>query len=198
MEAMEGGNRSGDPTPLARDLQQKLGELQRTSRELDSIWRMQMVRQGSAKIDIWKRKVEAVAEEADFMSSSLDRFGGRESRRRREQQEREELLADAAMGRRIKGEMDEEAAVQGHVVRSRRMLNDMFEQGTGILASMAGSRERIKKAQKKMLDVINSVGLGDSVLRMIERRHKTDAYVAIGGMVVIVTFTAGLLWWAWG
>jgi hypothetical protein len=142
------------------------------------------------------------------------------------------------MGRRLKAEMDEEAAVAGHVLRSRRMLADMFEQGSGILAGMAGSRERIKvrpaaraaagrgrgtprrgvaaraseasrapptqaptprpptstppdapppptpqKAQKKMLDVINSVGLGDSVLRMIERRHKTDAYIALGGMV---------------
>ena len=34
-----------------------------------------------------------------------------------------------------------------------------------------------------MLDVINSVGLGDSVLRMIERRHKGDTYIALGGMV---------------
>lgn len=48
------------------------------------------------------------------------------------------------MGRRIKDEMDEEAAVAGHVMRSRRMLSDMFEQGSGILANMAGSRERIK------------------------------------------------------
>jgi hypothetical protein len=40
-----------------------------------------------------------------------------------------------------------------------------------------------QKAQKKMLDVINSVGLGESVLKMIERRHKGDLYLALGGMV---------------
>jgi len=90
------------------------------------------------------RKVEAVSEESAFISSSLDRFGGREARRRREQAEREELMQAAEMGRRVKHEMDEEAAVAGHVTRSRRMLNDMFEQGSGILANMAGSRERIK------------------------------------------------------
>jgi Golgi SNAP receptor complex protein 2 len=85
-----------------------------------------------------------VSEEAAFIGSSLDRFGGREARRRREQAEREELMVDAERGRRYRDAEDEEAAVQGHVVRSRRMLNDMFEQGTGILAGMAGSRERIK------------------------------------------------------
>jgi hypothetical protein len=31
------------------------------------------------------RKVEAVSEEAAFIASSLDRYGGREARRRREQ-----------------------------------------------------------------------------------------------------------------
>lgn len=40
-----------------------------------------------------------------------------------------------------------------------------------------------QKAQKKMLDVINSVGLSSSVLKMIERRHKNDLYLALGGMV---------------
>lgn len=41
----------------------------------------------------------------------------------------------------------------------------------------------LQKAQKKMLDVINSVGLSSSVLKMIERRHKNDLYLALGGMV---------------
>jgi Golgi SNAP receptor complex protein 2 len=45
-----------------------------------------------------------------------------------------------------------------------------------------------------MLDVINSVGLGESVLKMIERRHKTDAYIAVGGMVGL----AGGLGFFWG
>lgn len=40
-----------------------------------------------------------------------------------------------------------------------------------------------QEAQRKVLDVINSVGLGDSVLRMIERRHRGDLYLALGGMV---------------
>ncbi len=85
-----------------------------------------------------------MSEEAAFIARSLDRFGGREARRRREAAERDELIQSAELGRRIKSEMDEEAAVAGHVTRSRRMINEMFEQGSGVLASMAGSRERIK------------------------------------------------------
>ncbi|KAF8056259.1 MEMB11 [Scenedesmus sp. PABB004] len=182
---------------LARDLQQKLAELQRTSRELDGSWRMALVRQQTAKHDVWKRKVEQVSEEADFLRTSLERFGGRQALRQREAADRDELLARAEAGRRVKDEMDEEAAVAGHIGRSRRYLGEMFEQGTSILAGMSANRERIKAAQTKVLDVINSVGLGESVLKMIERRHRTDAYIAVGGMVATVLLTIGLIWWAW-
>jgi hypothetical protein len=51
------------------------------------------------------------------------------------------------MGRQIKEQMDEEAAVMGHVTRSRRMMAEMFEQGGSILANMSQNRERIKVGQ---------------------------------------------------
>ncbi len=93
-------------------------------------------------------KVEQVAEEAELLRRALERFGGREAARQREADDRAELLARAEVGRRIKDEMDEEAAVAGHVSRSRRYLSDMFEQGTAVLADMASNRERIKVLRK--------------------------------------------------
>ena len=38
-------------------------------------------------------------------------------------------------------------------------------------------------AQRKMLDVLNTVGLSDSLLRVIDRRHKMDRWLTYGGMV---------------
>jgi hypothetical protein len=72
------------------------------------------------------------------------RFGGRQSQRQQEAADRDELLQQAELGRQMKNEMDEEQAVMGHIGRSRRYLNDMFEQGGSILVGMAGNRERIK------------------------------------------------------
>ncbi len=89
-------------------------------------------------------KVEQVAEEADFLRSALDKYGSREQRRAAEHADRQELLERAEVGRRLKDEMDEEAAVMGHVNRSQRYLAEMFETGTSILTNMAGNRERIK------------------------------------------------------
>ena len=41
----------------------------------------------------------------------------------------------------------------------------------------------LKAAKTKALDVINSLGLSDSLLRVIERRQKMDKYITYGGMV---------------
>ena len=47
--------------------------------------------------------------------------------------------------------MDEEAAVQGHVNNSKRVLEEAYQTGTAILGNMAGQRERLKvSAQGKL------------------------------------------------
>ena len=45
----------GVATGLSRQLQQKLSDLQKISSQMESIWRMQVVKESAAKRDIWKR-----------------------------------------------------------------------------------------------------------------------------------------------
>lgn len=45
----------GAATGLSRQLQQKLSDLQKISSQMESIWRMQVVKESTAKRDIWKR-----------------------------------------------------------------------------------------------------------------------------------------------
>lgn len=164
---------------------------------MDAIWRMQVVRENASKRDVWKRKVEQVHEEVDTFRRALERYSSRESRRAAEQREREELLERADQGRRAKQEMDLEGQIQGHVHRSKRYLEEMYDQGAAILANMAGNRERLKAAHKKALDVLNTVGLGDSLLRLIERRQRADIWMAYGGMIFITLVVVVLVWWSW-
>jgi hypothetical protein len=54
--------------------------LQRISQDMDALWRMQIIKETGAKRDLWKNKVEQVAEETDALRAGLDRFSGREKR----------------------------------------------------------------------------------------------------------------------
>ena len=70
----------GQATGLARQLGDKLAELQRVSQQMDGVWRMHALRESTAKKDIWKRKVEQVAEEVDDLRAALDKHTHRERR----------------------------------------------------------------------------------------------------------------------
>ena len=68
-------------------------------------------------------------------------------RRQVEADERAELLARRSTGGppgwRRPG-ADEEAALQGHVNNSKRILEEAYQTGTAVLGNMAGQRERLK------------------------------------------------------
>ncbi|KAA3473263.1 membrin-11 [Gossypium australe] len=92
------------------------------------------------------RKVEQVAEEADSLKESLDKYSMRNQRRMLEAKERAELLERA-------------------------------------------------RAQRKALDVLNTVGLSNSVLRLIERRNRVDTWIKYVGMVLTVVIV--YFFWKW-
>ncbi|KAK1310678.1 Membrin-11 [Acorus calamus] len=52
-----------------------------------------------------------------------------------------------------------------------------------------------KRVQRKALDVLNTVGLSNSVLKLIERRHRLDKWIAYAGMVF--TVVAVYAFWRW-
>ena len=41
----------------------------------------------------------------------------------------------------------------------------------------------MQKTQRKLLDMANSMGISDRILKMADRRNKGDAMIIYGGMV---------------
>ena len=152
------------------------------------------MREPAAKRDLWKRKVEQVAEEADALRVALDKFGVRQHRRLVDEAHRQEL-----MQRRIDGkpamDLGAEVAARKSVHNSKAVLEEAYQTGVGVLGAMAGQRERLKNAHRKVLDVLNAVGLSDSVLRVAERRIAVDKLIAYGGMLFITLLLGGLYYW---
>ncbi|XP_059451753.1 membrin-11-like [Corylus avellana] len=145
--------------------------------------------------DLWKRKVEQVAEEAESLKQSLDKYSLRTQRRMMEAKERAELLGRANGDSHVLKIFDEEAQAMQSARSSARMLEEASLTGEAILSAMSGSRERLKKAHRKALDVLNTVGLSNSVLRLIERRHRVDNWIKYAGM--ILTIITVIIIWRW-
>ena len=142
----------------------------------------------------FRSKVEQVAEEAASLRVALDRVTHRERRRAADAAARADLLAGAPDARAFAADADAEAGALASVRTSKRMLEETLATGAAALVEMSGQRERLKAARTKALDVLHGLGLSDSVLRVIERRQKTDALLAYGGMGV-VTLVLVVCWW---
>ena len=77
---------------------------------------------------------------------------------------------------------------QNSLGRTNRYMDDMLGQGASILENLREQRGTLKGAQKKMLDVFNTLGMSNTVIRLIERRSQGDKYILIGGMVATCIF----------
>lgn len=195
MTAMDSGGSlvlKDDSLGLSPDLTEhmrlQLAELQRVTAEMDRMWRSQVHRQ-----QIWKRKIEVIAEEAEALRQGLDKYLSRENRRQRDVKERAELLGRHAAneGARIYSEFEADQRDVESAKNSAKMLEEALMTGYETLKRMAEQRELLKGAQRKALDVLNYIGLSDTVLKKINRRQWTDRIVSYGGMilVLVVVFT---------
>ncbi|KAG8373979.1 hypothetical protein BUALT_Bualt11G0082600 [Buddleja alternifolia] len=141
------------------------------------------------------RKVEQVSEEAESFRASLDKYMSRHQKRIQEAQERAELLGRANGDTHVLRIFDEEAQAMESVRRSSRLLEDSFATGVAILSKYSEQRDHLKRAQRKALDVLNTLGLSNSLLRIIERRNRVDKWIKYAGMLfsVIILF----IFWRW-
>merc|ERR1719151_331574 len=77
---------------------------------------------------------------------------------------------------------------QAALGRTNRYMDDVLGQGAEILQSLQDQRDVLKGAKRKLLDVANSLGMSDTVIRLIERQSVGDKYILIGGMVATCVF----------
>ena len=74
------------------------------------------------------------------------------------------------------------------------MLEQILGQGASILGNMGAQRERLKRAQKKALDMLNVLGLSESLLKIAERRQRVDKAIVYGGMVTTLLVVLLFVW----
>ena len=129
-----------------------------------------------------------------MLRSGLQRFTQRQQRRQADEAHRQELLERRAGGGGLMG-IDADIAARRHLDSSRRVAEEAYQTGVGILGGMASQRERLKSTHRKLLDVLHRVGLSDSVLRVIERRQRMDKIVVYGGMLGITLCVGFVYWW---
>lgn len=114
---------------------------QRCFQSLEAQWRMQSLREAPARREIWRQKVQAVADESYALAQGLHRWKLSDQQRAAEMEQRVELLGTS--GRPDAVSQTEEAMRRGFQ-NSKRVLEEAFATGTSILSGMGSQRETLK------------------------------------------------------
>ncbi|KAL0914376.1 hypothetical protein M5K25_014720 [Dendrobium thyrsiflorum] len=182
-----------DPADLSFSIKRDVTQIQSLCAEMDRLSRSIGAK---GQRDLWKRKVEQVAEEADSLRESLDKHALRQQKKVQEAKERADFLGRAnGDSEHILRIFDEEAQAMQSARNSHMMLEEAYATGVAVLSKYAEQRDRLKRAQRKALDILNTVGLSNSVLKLIERRHSVDKWIAYSGMVITVVVM--YMFWRW-
>lgn len=168
-------------------------QLHKVCHDLESAYSIKSMSQSISGREnaLWEKKISQVLEETTALQHSLDRCRASVHEYRREEAQRQELLQrrkNIGAGARFgdpEGNIDAELQAKERIRRSKQVAEEAYQTGVSALAAMAQQRDLLKSAHRKVLDVLNTVGMSDSVLRIAERRISVDKMIAYGGMLLI-------------
>ena len=74
-------------------------------------------------------------------------------------------------------------------------MDELMSHAGNVLGALGDQRERLKGAQYRMLDFLNTMGVSSSLLRVIDRRQRMDAILVYGGMFVVTVVLILMYMW---
>jgi len=167
---------------------------------LETLWanseRLEMLasKEPVARRQAARSRVDQLKGDIQHLGAALQSLATRREARRREAEERELLLTTEFTTNAASRESETSIMIdralehQAALGRTNRYMDDVLGQGAEILQNLQDQRDVLKGAKRKLLDVANSLGMSDTVIRLIERRSVGDKYILIGGMVATCVF----------
>lgn len=73
---------------------------------------------------------------------------------------------------------------QNSLQNSHRGVDEMLHTGENVLDSLRSQRMTLKGAQKRIMDMANTLGLSSHTMRLIEKRASEDKVILILGCVI--------------
>lgn len=134
-----------------------------------------------------KRRILTLRSDHTRIRNSLELFLKRQEKTNYSYQ-RKELFSSSTLANRHENKNDHalDMAESGSLDRSSKMINDYITSGQETLSELIGQKERLKGVQRQVLDIMNYLGIGNSIMKAVERRDLIDKYIVFGGMIVVL------------
>ena len=176
-------------TIQASDIQLGLEEMGKRLVELER----QANNESKSRRDDMRRRVSHLRSTHTHVKQSLEVIMRRRDSQKYESARRE-LFGGASDDGQSNVNIDLELAESASLDRSSNMVNTYIAQGQETLNELLDQKNRLKNIQRKVFDIMNYLGISQSIIKAVEKRDFTDKWIVIIGMVVVSLFLL-VLWW---
>ena len=133
----------------------------------------------------YRRRIQQLKNTHQHIKSSIDLI----VRRRYPNgylEQRQQLFAGADIEGQSVGYSQAAMDITNSLDRSSGMVNSYIEIGQHTLTELISQKERMKNVHRKVLDMMNYLGLSNSIMKAVENRDTFDRLIVYGGMIFIV------------
>jgi Golgi SNAP receptor complex protein 2 len=182
--AMEGGAAAVTPAALTETLNQ----LSQATAALERLLAGGALREGT-----WRARVEHLAAEALGARRAVERFLRQTHAARLEARDRGLLFGGAAQ-RSEAVAVDSSLRERAALLSSHAMLDEVAGAASNVMGALREQRGVLKGAHRRVLDVAASLGVSNSLMKIIERRTVGDRVLVYGGSAFILLLLVAV-WW---
>lgn len=137
-----------------------------------------------------RRKAASLTSDALDLRRSVERYLKTAYVSRKERRDREQLLGGASDNVAV----DAFLAERGHLASSHTMMDEISSAAENVMMNLKTQRTMLKGVHRKVLDVGQTLGLSNSLMKVIERRTTGDKVLVYGGMAVISLLLWLVIW----
>jgi len=147
-----------------------------------------------------KYKVDQLKYDVKHVVAAINNIKAKRFARENEERQREALMS---MSFTTNDEARSHTSIEldAHLEHNQRMgdthrqLDDLLGHGSSILDSLRDQHGTLKSARKKVLDVINTLGLTNTVMRLIEKRGSQDKVIFWVGVIITCLIMYLTIWY---
>ena len=181
LQALESGQDTS--VGLQSLISQNLNALAREVQELEGL--LAAVAPGSR--GLWRKKITQLTDESASLRHALGKYASSRSAQQRELEEREALLAGGRGGGEHAIDINGFAAHESRRLHeSDSAIDGLTGNATAVLDQLGQQRGALKGVHKRVLDLATTLGVSNSVMKMIERRQFLDKLLVYGGMLAVL------------
>ena len=173
---LERGNHNISPSDVALGLREMGTRLD----ELDKL----VQGEPSHRREDCRRRLQHLRNSHQHIKSSLDAWMRRRNQNNIEVQRRE-LFGNADIEGGV-APSEQQMAENASLLKSNQMINEYIATGQETLANLIGQKERLKSIQRKVFDILNYLGISNSIMKSVERRESVDKWIVYGGMLLVL------------